>query len=117
MFTRLRYQSGTRDYSDRRTTEGKTRREIIRCLKRYVAREIYNLLPPSTNTSARPTALTNIGASEPSRLYPLIAVDFDVDLSAGLHRLAGRRGLTNHRAHCGVASAVKDFDCEPGAFE
>jgi transposase len=29
-------------YMQRRTTEGLTKREIIRCLKRYVAREIYN---------------------------------------------------------------------------
>ncbi len=31
-----------------RPTEGKTRREIIRCLKRHIAREIYRLLtaPP-----------------------------------------------------------------------
>jgi transposase len=34
-------------------SSGKTRRETIRCLKRYVAREIYNLLqPPTTPTSA-----------------------------------------------------------------
>jgi transposase len=32
----------TRDYLARRTAEGKTRREITRCLKRYVAREIYH---------------------------------------------------------------------------
>ena len=34
----------TRDYLDRRVTEGKTRREAIRCLKRYVAREIYQTI-------------------------------------------------------------------------
>jgi hypothetical protein len=28
----------------RRTTEGKTKREIIRCLKRYIARETYRTL-------------------------------------------------------------------------
>jgi len=33
-------------YVDRRTTEGLSKKEIIRCLKRYVAREVYNLLPP-----------------------------------------------------------------------
>ncbi len=31
-------------YAARRTTEGKTKKEIIRCLKRYIAREIYKAL-------------------------------------------------------------------------
>ena len=32
----------TIDYMQRRTAQGLTKRETIRCLKRYVAREIYN---------------------------------------------------------------------------
>jgi hypothetical protein len=28
----------------RRTKEGKTKKEIIRCLKRYIAREVYRVL-------------------------------------------------------------------------
>jgi hypothetical protein len=31
----------TRAYAERRTAEGKSKAEIIRCLKRYVAREVY----------------------------------------------------------------------------
>ncbi|PZF85888.1 IS110 family transposase [Jiangella anatolica] len=38
---RLRWDKHTQDYVRRRTEEGKTRREAIRCLKRYIAREIY----------------------------------------------------------------------------
>jgi transposase len=41
---RLRYCQRTRDYVERRTREGKTQREIMRCLKRYVAREVYTVL-------------------------------------------------------------------------
>ncbi|MBV9195345.1 MAG: hypothetical protein JO168_14465, partial [Solirubrobacterales bacterium] len=41
---RLRYCQRTRDYAARRTPEGRTQPEIIRCLKRYIAREIYNTL-------------------------------------------------------------------------
>jgi transposase len=41
---RLRYCERTRAYAERRTTEGKTKTEIIRCLKRYIAREIYHAL-------------------------------------------------------------------------
>jgi len=33
------------DYIDRRTKEGLTKKEAFRCLKRYIAREVYNHLP------------------------------------------------------------------------
>jgi len=48
---RMRHHQPTRDYLERRTTEGRTKREIIRCLKRYIAREIYNNLPAATRTT------------------------------------------------------------------
>jgi transposase len=38
----------TREYVARRTAEGKSKWEIMRCLKRYIAREVYRLLVPST---------------------------------------------------------------------
>jgi transposase len=41
---RLRHDPATRAYAQRRTAEGKSKKEIIRCLKRYVAREIYRIL-------------------------------------------------------------------------
>jgi transposase len=43
-FTRLRTDPRTKVYADRRTQEGLSRSEITRCLKRYIAREIYTLL-------------------------------------------------------------------------
>ncbi len=42
--TRARSDQPTRDYLDRRTTQGKTRREATRCIKRYIAREIYRVI-------------------------------------------------------------------------
>jgi transposase len=42
--TRLACDPRTKAYAARRTTEGKTKKEIIRCLKRYIAREIYKAL-------------------------------------------------------------------------
>jgi transposase len=42
---RLSCDARTRAYVERRTSEGKTKAEILRCLKRYLAREIYNALP------------------------------------------------------------------------
>ena len=42
--TRMRMDPRTRAYVERRTAEGRTLREIRRCLKRYLAREIYRHL-------------------------------------------------------------------------
>ncbi|EIZ79216.1 transposase [Novosphingobium sp. Rr 2-17] len=41
---RMRHHPPTREYIQRRTAEGKSPREIRRCLKRYIAREIYRHL-------------------------------------------------------------------------
>jgi transposase len=60
VLNRKRYNSKTRDYVARRTTEGLSNREITRCLKRYLAREVYRLLttaggpqPDQTNDLSR----------------------------------------------------------------
>jgi len=42
--TRLRQDPTTREYVARRVAEGKTQREIVRCLKRYIARRVWRLL-------------------------------------------------------------------------
>jgi transposase len=39
----LRWETRGRSYAGRRIAEGKTRREASRCLKRYVARELYTI--------------------------------------------------------------------------
>ena len=44
VLTRLRYDPATRAYANRRRAQGKTNREIKRCLVRYVARQLYRLL-------------------------------------------------------------------------
>ena len=44
VITRMRSHPATRGYVERRTREGPSKREIIRCLKRYVAREVYRHL-------------------------------------------------------------------------
>jgi transposase len=48
--SRLRWDQRTQDYLHRRLREGKTRREIIRCLKRYIAREVFTQLQPPPGT-------------------------------------------------------------------
>jgi transposase len=42
--TRLRFDPRTRQYYERRIAEGKTRRELVRSLKRYAAREVFHLV-------------------------------------------------------------------------
>jgi isocitrate lyase len=57
--SRLRWDQRTRDYLARRIREGKTRREAIRCLKRYIARELYQLITesnPDPTSAAAPAA-------------------------------------------------------------
>ncbi|MFE0818616.1 transposase [Streptomyces sp. NPDC058847] len=52
VFTRPRHDPRTQAYYERRPQEGKTRREIIRCLERYAAREVFNLVRPVSRTPA-----------------------------------------------------------------
>ena len=40
----MRRDRRTQEYVARRTQEGKSKKEIIRCLKRYIAREVYRVL-------------------------------------------------------------------------
>lgn len=46
--TRLSNHQPTRDYMTRRISEGKTKREIIRCLKRAIGRQLYPLITQPT---------------------------------------------------------------------
>jgi transposase len=47
VITRMVCDPRTRDYIERRTKDGLTKKEAFRCLKRYIAREVYNALPRS----------------------------------------------------------------------
>jgi transposase len=38
---RMHCHQPTKDYVARRTAEGRTKKEVMRCLKRYIAREVY----------------------------------------------------------------------------
>lgn len=50
VITRTKYDQSTQDYIARRTAEGKNRREIRRCLKRFVARKMFRLLEAGAPT-------------------------------------------------------------------
>jgi transposase len=59
VLSRMTHHQPTKDYVARRTEQGLSKREIMRCLKRYVARELFPLIllalvPPTTAAEAKP---------------------------------------------------------------
>ena len=54
VFTRMVNDPRTKHYIERRMKEGRTKKEAIRCLKRYVAREVFAALPRSEFTLDSP---------------------------------------------------------------
>ena len=59
VLVRLSHDLRTRDYMNRRTGEGMSKTEVIRCLKRYAAREVFSALAELVQ-SARSRSLTFI---------------------------------------------------------
>ena len=53
VLVRLRYDCRTKVYMNRRTGEGLSKSEIIRCLKRYVAREVFSVIQNSAEMVRR----------------------------------------------------------------
>lgn len=51
VLTRQRIDPDTKAYISRRLSEGKTQRDAVRCLKRYLARSLYRLLETTPTTS------------------------------------------------------------------
>jgi transposase len=56
VIVRMRWHEPTIAYVTRRTADGLSKKDIIRCLKRYLARELYQLLP-ATSTATEPAPL------------------------------------------------------------
>jgi len=100
VLVRMRHHQPTRDYVARRTAEGKTRAEIMRCLKRFVAREIWHVVtnPPAIPTGHQIrqrrlelnitlTALANTLEIPPIRLSRLErGIDHNNDLAQHAHQ-------------------------------
>jgi transposase len=54
---RMRHDPRTRDYVARRTAEGMSKKDVLRCLKRFIAREVYkHLTSPTTQNRPLPQA-------------------------------------------------------------
>ena len=56
VIVRLQHHEPTKAYLERRIAEGKTKAEIIRCLKRYLAREVWALMRPLRERREAPSA-------------------------------------------------------------
>ena len=104
--TRMRRHQPTISYTEKRRAEGKNRKEIIRCLKRHIAREIYHLLtnPPPTPNGAHlrclrqntPTTLAH--AATALQTYPTRLSQLERGIYHN-HQLATRyhQWLTTHQ--------------------
>ena len=56
--SRLRIHEPTKAYAARRTQDGKSARDIKRCLKRAIAREVYRLMNTHAAAIARSLPMT-----------------------------------------------------------
>lgn len=61
--TRMRHCPTTRAYVARRTAEGKTPRDIRRCLKRYITRQLYRTLTTTMTPPPKPEGSTQGAAA------------------------------------------------------
>lgn len=58
VLTRLGRDQRTRDYANKRASEGKSTKDTIRCLKRYVAREVFPIITAALQPATTPTPAT-----------------------------------------------------------
>ena len=91
----MRFHQPTIAYIDRRSQEGRTKKEILRCLKRHVIREIYQILVAQKNERIFACSLTTIGES----------------------RLSSSRSGAGCRPRCSTAAAGGPASNWPTLFE
>jgi transposase len=86
-FVRMAHDPRTKAYVARRTAEGKTTKEIMRCLKRYIAREVYKTLVVKRELAADAAPLRNHRRAErtpaPRRQQKPHLNAFQVDIARG----------------------------------
>ncbi len=90
---RILHGSSSQAYMARRITEGKTKKEAMRCLKRYLARQLYRII----RTSSSPPTTTSPPAAKPPTVPPR-----NVSVTAGCG-VCGRPLPPGHRRWCGDA--------------
>ena len=82
---RVAWDPATRAYIQRRVSDGKTKREAIRCLKRHIARQIWHLLynthPPRPAPPTPPTHPLKAGAPAPKVMHSLKTANTETALT------------------------------------
>jgi transposase len=106
VLVRMRHDPATRAYVARRTAEGKTHKEIMRCLKRYVAREVFTAI---TNPPADLPTGTELRALRHERGLTLTIVSSQFTTSPiNISRI--ERGLTHDTR---LARRIRQWLLEP----
>jgi hypothetical protein len=117
--TRARCHQPTRDYIERRRHEGKSTREAIRCLKRYLARRVWHLL----QAAPRHDCWSFIATARHSSTR--LAADWSIRRNgrAGVGLVGLRDGTQLEASQCGVdglsrssvapAACASCQDCAP----
>jgi transposase len=106
VLVRMRHDPATRAYVARRTAEGKTHKEIMRCLKRYVAREVFTAI---TNPPADLPTGTELRALRHERGLSLTIVSSQFTTSPiNISRI--ERGLTHDTR---LARRIRQWLLEP----
>ncbi|MFI7639614.1 hypothetical protein [Nonomuraea sp. NPDC049400] len=54
--SRLAHDERTRAYAARRTSEGLSKKDILRCLKRYIARDVFRILTHGHERATKPAS-------------------------------------------------------------
>jgi transposase len=98
--SRLRWDQPTRQYLDKRITGGKTKREAMRCLKRYIAREVYHLV-----TTPSPRLNRNLGLDIHRGIY---AATSPITRQSGKSKIVLARYVHNDRAAAAVNRGSTD---------
>lgn len=106
VLVRMRHDPTTRAYVARRTAEGKTHKEIMRCLKRFVAREVFTAI---TNPPADLPTGAELRALRSERGLSLTTVSSQFATSPiNISRI--ERGLTHDTR---LARRIRDWLREP----
>ena len=100
----------TKEYVAKRTADGKSKKEIIRCLKRYVAREIYRVLqnprmaPPTNDLQPRRVALglTMTAAAIDLGVWPTTILRIERGQMRDLHAIERYRGWIEQKTLIGT---------------
>ena len=103
VISRMRRDEKTSEYIAKRISEGKSKREAIRCLKRYIAREVYRaLLSPTTAKHA-------FGSSLATRRKFVGLLQRDVADALGVHSAVISSIETERAKHMEIRSAYETF--------